>query len=527
MEDKIIEILKRLMTCAGVTNTEREVITETQMLDFFRQHPYFKKHPELCGQYSVPEDPLRRGTVWALVRTEDRQDCALDETEPTVVFMGHHDVVSAAVYGEAEPWAYDPDTITEHFNRKVLSPEAYTDLLSGEWIFGRGSCDMLGGTAVQMALLAERAEAALQGKTDGRGALLFFSVPDEESFSVGMRNSLALLEELKEKHHLEYRLAVCAEPNARLADGETQVIHSGSIGKLLPVVLVQGKLVQIGSYRDGVNPLAVLSRIVASTEGDETFTETCGSEVSVPPVWMYVRDLKEGYDFSLPRQAAGCCNILTFRKTPAQVMAYFLAKIRKAVESIPHPVAVMTWVTLWQQVKQREGFPEFLRKTEQKMQELLQEKHMTFPEVTVWMMQQALDYAVPDQPAVVLGFAPPYYPAVRSEDFRDAARFELYKEAVSKFGKFKINVYFTGVSDCSYCGLPIDLQSAAYPPNTPLWGTHYRFNAEALKRLQIPFFLLGPWGKDLHQIGERVNRYSLTVEYPSVLRKLLHSVWQS
>lgn len=178
---------------------------------------------------------------------------------------------------------------------------------------------MLGGTAVQMALLAEQAEKVLQkadrskktqngknmlaeksvktlrpgpdeavvddgdeeklfapGKADTCGALLFLSVPDEESFSVGMRGSLSLLEGLKEKFNLDYRLAICAEPNQRLADGQTQVVYSGSIGKLLPVVLVQGKLVQVGSYREGVNPLGILSRVVAATEGDETFTERYG-----------------------------------------------------------------------------------------------------------------------------------------------------------------------------------------------------------------------------------------------------------
>jgi arginine utilization protein RocB len=64
-----------------------------------------------------------------------------------------------------------------------------------------------------------------------------------------------------------------------------------------------------------------------------------------------------------------------------------------------------------------------------------------------------------------------------------------------------------------------------YQVNTPLWGNEYHFAVDALARLQIPFFLFGPWGRDLHQAGERVNRYSLTEEYPAVLRKLLHCVW--
>lgn len=570
MKEKIIEILRSLMACASVTNTEKEITAETWMLEFFRQQPYFQKYPELCGLFPVPDDPLHRNTVWALVKSDGvkekyigqdiesaysltSEECAdtmraaengivtdawtkapkepvQDTKKPTVIFMGHHDVVSADVYGDATPWTFDLDNIAAHLDAEMLSAEAYTDLLSGEWLFGRGSCDMLGGTAVQMALLAEQAEIALgnAGETNGgQGALLFLSVPDEESFSVGMRGSLPLLEKLKEQYHLDYRLAICSEPNQRMSDGKTQIVYSGSIGKLLPVVLVQGKLVQVGNYREGVNPVGILSRIVVATEGDESFTETFGDEVSLPPVWMYARDLKEGYDFSLPKRAAGYCNVLTFQKTPAQVMAYFLGKIKAAVEEAPCPFTVMTWVTLWQQAKQREGFASFLKETEQKKTELLHKEHKTFPEVTLWLMQQTLDFLNYDKPVVIFGFAPPYYPAVRSEGMKNAAKFEVYKKALSSLQDVDIKTYFPGVSDCSYCGITNGVQSPVYQVNTPLWGTDYRFDMNALARLQIPFFLFGPWGKDLHQIGERVNRYSLTEEYPAVLRKLLRCVWLS
>lgn len=588
MEKQITDILRNLMACASVTNTEKEIAAETWILDFFRKQPYFQTYPERCGLFPIPGDPLHRNTVWALVKcdgadneehdgkaaenditaAEDKNAALTAVPAPTVIFMGHHDVVPADVYGDAAPWAFDLDNIAAHLNRETLSTEAYTDLLSGEWLFGRGCCDMLGGTAVQMALLAEQAEKVLQkddkskktqngknvlvekpvktlrpgpdeavvddgdeeelfgpGKADTCGALLFLSVPDEESFSVGMRGSLSLLEGLEEQFNLDYRLAICAEPNQRLADGKTQVVYSGSIGKLLPVVLVQGKLVQVGSYREGLNPLGILSRVVVATEGDETFTERYGDEVSVPPVWMYVRDLKEGYDFSLPKRASGYCNVLTFQKTPAQVMAYFLGKIKGVLEEVSHPVTVMTWVTLWQQAKQHSGFEKFWQETERKKRELLQEEHKTFPEVTLWLMQRTLDFLNFDQPAVVFGFAPPYYPAVRSEEMKDAARFAVYKKALSALQEVEIKTYFPGVSDCSYCGIPEGTQNPVYQVNTPLWGNEYHFAVDALARLQIPFFLFGPWGRDLHQAGERVNRYSLTEEYPAVLRKLLHCVW--
>ena len=182
MKDTIIEILRGLMACASVTDTEKEIAAETRMLKFFQKQPYFQNYPELCGLFPIPDDPLHRNTVWALVKCggadyEARNGKAPENDEtteedinaiqtagqaPTVIFLGHHDVVSADVYGNAAPWAFDPDTITAHLNAENLSAEAYTDLLSGEWLFGRGCCDMLGGTAVQMALLAEQAAAALR-----------------------------------------------------------------------------------------------------------------------------------------------------------------------------------------------------------------------------------------------------------------------------------------------------------------------------------------------------------------------------
>lgn len=202
-----------------------------------------------------------------------------------------------------------------------------------------------------------------------------------------------------------------------------------------------------------------------------------------------------------------------------------MGKIKGVLEEVSHPVTVMTWVTLWQQAKQRSGFEQFWQETERKKRELLQAEHKTFPEVTLWLMQRTLDFLNFDQPAVVFGFAPPYYPAVRSEEMKDDARFAVYKKALSALQEVEIKTYFPGVSDCSYCGIPEGTQNPVYQVNTPLWGNEYHFAVDALARLQIPFFLFGPWGRDLHQAGERVNRYSLTEEYPAVLRKLLHCVW--
>ena len=46
MEKQITDILRNLMACASVTNTEKETVAETWMLDFFRKQSYFQTYPE-------------------------------------------------------------------------------------------------------------------------------------------------------------------------------------------------------------------------------------------------------------------------------------------------------------------------------------------------------------------------------------------------------------------------------------------------------------------------------------------------
>ena len=61
---------------------------------------------------------------------------------------------------------------------------------------------------------------------------------------------------------------------------------------------------------------------------------------------------------------------------------------------------------------------------------------------------------------------------------------------------------------------------AAYAAQTPLWGSAYAMDIEAMARLKIPSMLFGPWGKDIHTRWERVNKASLYEKTPAILKKL-------
>ena len=100
------------------------------------------------------------------------------------------------------------------------------------------------------------------------------------------------------------------------------------------------------------------------------------------------------------------------------------------------------------------------------------------------------------------------------------------KKAAEKEGVFlKCHEYFCGISDLSYCGGMDREELAAYAAQTPLWGSAYAMDIEAMARLKIPSMLFGPWGKDIHTRWERVNKASLYEKTPAVLKNFIEQMF--
>lgn len=513
LEQRILQLTEELVAAYSPTNTAQEQKAEQYILQFLQEQEYFQSHCEQCGLYAVADDIHKRSTVYGLVMGKSRK---------TVIFMGHHDVVNTEVYGNIADCATNHERLVEALKTVPLAQEALDDLKSGEWLFGRGSCDMKGGTALQMALLEEYA------KSCDAGSLLFISVPDEEAFSAGMRSCLPLLQELRDKYNLEYVLAINCEPNSM--ENGVQTAYAGSVGKILPVVVVQGKSVQIGSYSQGVNPVAVLAEIISCSEADYSFCDSAGEERTIPPVWSFMRDLKREYDFSLPLRCAGYCNILNFSKTPEEVLAWLQEKCKAGAEAAMkkqncgHSVRVLTYAELLTEAERLNGFAQFYEKLQEQVQMDLQ-KNLSYPELTISTIEQILEFVQFNEAAAVIAFAPPYYPAVNSN--RLCADFSETEKYLQQLLPVKIKQYFMGISDCSYLGVDKKYDYKTFTKNTPLWSKVYSFDTEILEKLQIPFLLLGPWGKDLHQKTERVNIYSLCKKMPDVIRRLCYFQWEN
>ncbi|QVL36492.1 M20/M25/M40 family metallo-hydrolase [Aminirod propionatiphilus] len=303
---EIEEILRAYVAVPSVTGTDGEREATRFFLDFFSTVPYFRAHRDHCGAYPLPGDPLARSVGWALAKGRGRE---------TVVLIHHSDVVGVEDFRRCREEAFSPADLERAllFLREDLPDEARRDLESGRFLFGRGSCDMKGGGAIQMALLRRWSLAEREGN------LLLLALPDEENLSAGMRAALRLLLDLQEKWGLDYRLMVDSEPHQR-KDPERGLLSVGSVGKLMPFVYVRGSLSHAGKVFEGFNPLNLLCAVVRKTEGSPAFIDCRDGEASPPPTWLHLKDGKERYDVSMPLSAYGYFSVLTLGKEPAEVL---------------------------------------------------------------------------------------------------------------------------------------------------------------------------------------------------------------
>lgn len=157
---------------------------------------------------------------------------------------------------------------------------------------------------------------------------------------------------------------------------------------------------------------------------------------------------------------------------------------------------------------------------------------LNYPQATIYMMDRLLTWSGITKPLVLLGFAPPYYPAVRSDHIKGKeqtvarclkAASDMLKE---QFGYGLVTENYTvGLSDTSYTSLDKEFNYVKYSHNTLLWGQLYSIYFDVIRQISMPGLILGPWGKDFHKMTERVNIQSLTREYPLILQTIADQVW--
>lgn len=543
-ETRIKETLLDLIAIQSDSGTSLEQNIEKYLYEWLQKSDYFQNNINNFGKHPLKDDSFGRSVVWGLLKGKGKK---------TVVLLNHHDAVDTYDYQTLREYAYNPELLEKMINKVELAEEVKEDLKSGEWIFGRGSCDMKAGTAIQLSLIEQYSK-----QENFNGNILFLSVADEEALSLGMRSSADLLENIKTKFNLEYTLLIDSEPHEK-EENNVGVFHTGSVGKLMPVVYVRGKKTHIGEIFQGFNPLLLLSKIASATELNTDFSDIVGDEVSPPPSWSYLRDGKKAYDASTPESAGGYFSVLTLKRTPNIILeqlleisktafedvigemntkySHFLSKKNVAAHSLPWKTNVKTFAQIYNDAVEQSGevFLKDYHATIDKLKVDIENNIMSMPESNLALIDKTLEYIMDKTPMVVIAFSPPYYPHVSMNDFKeldisvldiDKTIIRIAKEECNE--TYRKRNYFMGISDMSYTALNESENIIPHiESNMPLWGNMYDIPFDALKELAIPSVNIGPCGKDLHKFTERVLEKDVLFRTPRLIAGVIEHISKS
>ncbi|SHI52726.1 Arginine utilization protein RocB [Dethiosulfatibacter aminovorans DSM 17477] len=533
------KLMYELVAVQSDTGTAQELEVERFIYEWFSRLDYFKKNDRNFGYFHMKNDPFKRSAVWALVKGKG---------DETIILLNHHDVVDSFDYGELMEFAYKPAALKEKMAGMELNDEVKADLHDDDWIFGRGTADMKAGAAIEMKLVESFSEVDYFS-----GNVLFISVPDEENLSLGMRDAVLLLEDLKNEFSLDYKFTINTEPHNRDRQDE-YVYFDGSVGKLLMSVYVKGKRTHMGEIFKGLNPSYVLSKIIDKTEMNTDFSDFSHGMVTPPPSWGFARDFKERYDVSVPEAAGGYIGFLTLESTPYEIMSELKNICKEACDeayrdinrnfkrfnNIKESYDIKTRVLTYQELMSEAlAYDDNLTNSviEDKKKEIagkINRGEITLAESNLLLIKSLLDIIPDKNPVVVLSISPPYYPHILKDniDLKDRYLLDiddnisgfLYKNTALDVKNKKA---FMGISDGSYFDFQCGRGVGNYvKENMPLWGSLYSIPFEGMKNLGIPVINLGPWGKDIHKISERVNRIDLNETVPNLIRYIIEGYFK-
>ncbi|MBB6455343.1 arginine utilization protein RocB [Salirhabdus euzebyi] len=531
--EQLENLLCTLSEYPSITGSDDEIAIVQYLYHLLSERDYFIKNEEHLNLHPLDDG---RQLLTALVKK--------DETvSDTIVLLAHIDVVDVEDYGSFINLAFHPRELTKEFHKNpdILPLDARNDLLTGNWLFGRGTMDMKAGLTVHLSLL----EKAMNGNFPGN--IMLVVVPDEEVNSAGMLASLPVLQEWKQKYELNYVTCLNGEPMfSRYPGDENFYMYMGSIGKVLPGFYCYGKESHVGEPFAGVNANVMTSYINQELELHESFVEKVGEEVTPPPVSLMSRDLKEEYSVQTPIAGISMYNILYMRQSlgditeklldscyraKQKIEAHYKTKAKNfsekagiSYESNVH-VNILLYEDLFKEAIKRFGEQEVLRR-----QNLLINNRDHGDRDFSTLLVQDLAYLCKDlAPMIVLFYSPPFYPSVSSKEntlIQDVTK-EIQREIEKSYDmKLEAVEFFPGLSDLSYIGSPAaDMQTTLLEQNMPIHNKGYTLNTEAMNEVSMPVLNIGPLGKDPHQWTERLELTYTFEKLPVILEKTIHHIF--
>lgn len=527
--EQLEDLLCELVSWDSRTDTEGEIEFSTRMLKKLLELQYFQEN---SSQIHFHDAGKGRNAVTALYRS--------GVTNKTIVLISHFDTVHTEEFGAGlEELAFQPRQLTDELKNRMaeLPEDVQEDLASNAYLFGRGTMDMKMGLALHLHLL-ER--ASLENWPIN---LLLLTVPDEEVNSAGMRAAVKGLVELRESYQLEYELFLNSEPSfSQKPQDPNYYIYSGTIGKIMPSALFYGMETHAGEPLSGMTSHYMASYLTRAMEFNADFVEEAYGERTPLPVCLQQIDLKEDYSTQTSHHSAALYNVFVMKQNADEIMKIFkdtavrvMAECEKDYKAVceregVQPIGDINVLEYQELLTYAAG-----KIGEAEIREILDgvmaDESVDERKMSMLISDRLLLHCQELTPAVVLFYAPPYYPAVNSSDNG------LVQEKIALAQKvlqeqFQVEAkqvhYFNGISDLSYVNYDAaDSGWKSYQLNTPVWGEAYSIPFKEMQQLQAPVLNIGPFGKDAHKLTERLHKDSAFIYTPYVLAKVIESLFVS
>ena len=540
MRDEMLTLTKEMVGIASVNGTEGERNIGIFIEEFLRSIPYFKKHPEQVIVRELKGDKLHRRNVFALLRGEK------EDNPRTIIFHGHTDTVGVEDYGNIEEFAFDPDTLMERLKEVPLPEEVKKDLESGDYLFGRGACDMKSGDAVFMVIMKHIAEHI----EDFSGNILLSCNPVEENLHTGIIEGIDVLDELRKKYSLTYELAINNDYTCPMYPGDSHnYIYTGVVGKLLPCFYIQGAETHVGQCFEGFDATTVAAKLTEYINLNTEFCDGYKGEYSLPPAALKMKDLKGWYNVQTAKEAFVYFNYFVHNAKMDVIVGKLKDAAANSVDSaiedlneryksfcclsgkdykeIEIECQVMTYDELYRiALSKAEDNPdalgERLRKEAAERELAGEDKR----EIPIHLIRILLSEAGIYHPVVVLYFAAPYCPhnTLQDADAPIMAKLEKIVREIEEEEKVKYNIcrFFPSLSDSSYLAIDDSDESVELLKNNfPQMDMLYPLPFEKMKEIAIKAVNFGVYGKDAHKWTERLYMPYSFETLPKLINKAL------
>lgn len=540
---RIEELTIELTNIKSIVGSKSELDSVEAIYNWFSEMDYYKENPDLLKYIDFIDDKLGRKSVVATLKGKK------GNSKNTLVLIGHTDTVGISDYGNIQEYATKPLELVDKLKGVSLPEDAKNDLESGQWLFGRGIFDMKCGVATFMCIMEELAKDI----ENFEGNLVFAGVGDEEGNSGGMLSVVPELVKMQEEEDFEYLAVIDTDYMTQLYPGDDKkYIFVGTVGKLMPSFYVVGKETHVGEAYKGLDPNQIAGAITNRINLNFDYCDIAEGEVSLPPITLRQKDLKEEYSVQIAKTANLYFNYSTHKSTPDEVMkkmkdaAYeafsntvedlnkqyktFCEKSSFPYEKLPWEPRVMSFQELYSKVKEEMG-EELDKKVEEIKAELMKDESLDERDFSLRVVEEVHKLWSDKSPVVIVYFSPPYYPHIYVEgnEYKERILLESVDEAVKAMDT-DYNIvnkkFYPYISDLSFVSAPKDEKiMEALKHNMPALDSKYNLPLDAMQKLSLPVVNIGPFGKDAHKFTERLEKkYSFEVApklVESTIRNLL------